>query len=310
MVKMKITLIGQADFGKSVLEAIINQGKDDLVGVFAPPDIDGKRQDPIVTSSLQNSIPLFQFSRLRDDEPIQVFKNLEPELCVMAFVTDIVPSEMINAPSKGTIQYHPSLLPRHRGPSSINWPIIKGETETGITIFWPDDGLDTGPILLQKTIPINEEDTLGKMYFKKMFPIGVDALLESIDLVRSGNAPRMIQDETQATYEGWCRSKDAIIDWSRSGRDLYNLIRGSDPQPGANTTFEGKTISLYQPSFSKTSTNNKPGTISSLDKDGLCISVNGGTLKIGRIRSKDYGKIPASEYASKTNLSKNDKFGT
>ena len=109
-----------------------------------------------------------------------------PDLCIMAYVTDIVPQEMISYPKLGTIQYHPSLLPKNRGPSSINWAIINGEDETGISIFWPDKGLDTGPILMQKKVKISEEDSVGSLYFNKLFPMGIEAILESIKKIKDG----------------------------------------------------------------------------------------------------------------------------
>ena len=163
----------------------------------------------------------------------------------MAFVTDFVPAEILEAPRLGTIQYHPSLLPKHRGPSSINWPIIFGETETGTTIFWPDDGLDTGPVLLQKRVSIGPDDTLGSLYFGQLFPLGVEAMVESVDLVRRGEAPRIAQDETQATYEGWCKDADARIDWQKPAEQVYNLVRGSNPRPGAHTTHQGGMLRLF-----------------------------------------------------------------
>src|SRR6266853_154518 len=137
------------------------------------------------------------------------------------------------SPAKGPIQYHPSLLPKYRGPSAINWPIIQGETETGLSIFWPDNGLDTGDVLLQKTTPIGFEDSLGSVYFDRLFPMGVDAMLESVDLVKAGKAPRIKQDESQATYEGRCTADNARIDWGKPWRQIHNLIRGCNPAPGA-----------------------------------------------------------------------------
>ena len=115
----------------------------------------------------------------------------------MAFVTLFVPEEFLNIPTHGSIQYHPSLLPAYRGASAINWPIIKGETETGLSIFWPDNGLDTGDVLLQKKTPIGPNDTLGTVYFDRLFPMGVEAMLESVDLVKAGKAPRIKQDEAK-----------------------------------------------------------------------------------------------------------------
>ena len=162
----------------------------------------------------------------------------------MAYVTLIVPEEVLNLPTRGTIQYHPSLLPRHRGPSSINWPIIMGETRTGLTIFWPNQGLDTGPILLQKEVEILDSDTLGSLYFDRLYPQGVAALLEAVGLVRAGTAPKIVQDESQATYEGWCKKEHVQIDWQKPLQEIWNLIRGADPQPGAWTTHEGATVQL------------------------------------------------------------------
>ncbi len=307
---MRIALIGQAAFGKAVLEAILEAGMDKVVGVFAPPDREGRPPDPISEAATAAGTPLFQFKRLRDQEAIDQFSAIEPELCVMAFVTDIVPMEMINSPSKGTIQYHPSLLPLHRGPSSINWPIVAGETETGLTIFWPDDGLDTGPVLLQKTTAISPDDTLGTVYFQRLFPMGVEAMIEAIDMVRDGTAPRVVQDESKATYEGWFRSKEAAIDWSKPGREIYNLVRGSDPQPGANSTLNGDKVSFYNASFEEGEQATSAGEVVSVSDDGIDVAVTGGTLRIGRVRGTDRKKVAASEFASAVQLSAGDRFGS
>ena len=157
---MRIALIGQAAFGESVLNAVVERGEN-VVGAFCPPDREARALDPIKVAAQDRDIPVFQFRRMRDAEAIDAFKGLNADLCIMAFVTDIVPEQVLQAPTRGTIQYHPSLLPRHRGPSSINWPIIQGEARTGLTIFWPDRGLDTGPILLQRETQIGPADTVG-----------------------------------------------------------------------------------------------------------------------------------------------------
>lgn len=306
---MRIALIGQAAFGTAVLEAINKAGKDDVVGIFAPPDREGRPQDAIVEAANAADLPLFQFKRLRDQAAIDQFNAIEPELCVMAFVTDIVPMDMINSPAKGTIQYHPSLLPLHRGPSSINWPIVAGETETGLTIFWPDDGLDTGPVLLQKTTEISPDDTLGSVYFQRLFPMGVDAMVEAIDLVREGKAPRIVQDESKATYEGWFKAKEAQIDWSKPGREIYNLVRGSDPSPGASTTVNGQGVIFYDASFSDGTQSARPGVVFQVSDEGADIAVTGGTLRIGRIRGADRKKVSAAEFAAAAQLSAGDRFG-
>ncbi len=225
----------------------------------------------------------------------------------MAYVIDIVPMEMINAPTKGTIQYHPSLLPLHRGPSSINWPIVNGETQTGLSIFWPDEGLDTGPLLIQKTVEIKPDDTLGSLYFEKLFPMGVEAMVEAIELVRQGKAPKIVQNEDDATYEGWFKAKDARIDWSRPGREIYNLIRGSDPQPGANSTLDGQTVSFYAASFTPGESIEPGGTVVAVGEQ-IEIVVSGGTISVGRVRGA-HGKVAAADFSEATGLKAGDRFG-
>ena len=306
---MRISIIGQSAFGKSVLEALAKNNVDEIVGGFAPPTREGRPDDPISESAHALNVPVFEFKRLRDKEAITQFKTVQPELCIMAFVTDIVPMEMINYPILGTFQYHPSLLPLHRGPSSINWPIINGESTTGLTIFWPDDGLDTGPVLMQKTVEIATKETLGDLYFKKLFPLGVEAIIESVELVRSGKAPKIVQDESMATYEGWCKADDVQVKWEENTSTVFNMIRGADPQPGANTTFNGTKLSLYDAAASSDNTA-IPGTVVSIGELGIQISTGDGAVNIGRVRESGSGKVTSYEWAESVGLAVGDLLGT
>jgi methionyl-tRNA formyltransferase len=228
-------------------------------------------------------------------------RSLEADLCVMAYVTLFVPQPALDAPKLGTIQYHPSLLPRHRGPSSINWPIIQGETKTGLSIFWPNEGLDEGPILLQKEVEIGPDDTLGSLYFNRLFPMGVDAMVEAIDLVRAGKAPRIEQDEKRATYESWCRKADAKIDWNRPAAEIYNLIRGTDPQPGAWTVIGGNEVQVYDSAVSRQS--GAPGNVVSVTDDGFEVAAADGSIVVQRVRPKGGKKMSAGEFAKDVGLS-------
>src|SRR5437870_3899324 len=228
---MRIVVHGQQAFGKAVLEALLKRG-DEVVAVYAAPEKPGQKIDPLKEAALAAGLPVHQPVSYRKPEVWEQFRALAPDLQVMAYVTLFVPEEFLKIPSQGSIQYHPSLLPKFRGPSSINWPIIKGETETGLSIFWPDNGLDTGDILLQKKTPISPDDTLGSVYFDRLFPMGVQAMLEAADLVLAGRHAEAAQDESQASYEGWCRSAEAEIDWTKPVDHVYNLIRGCNPAPG------------------------------------------------------------------------------
>lgn len=304
----RIALIGQAAFGESVLNALIDR-QENIVGVFCPPDRDGRPADPLKSAAQAHNIPVLQFRRMRNQDAIDAFRALNADLCVMAFVTDIVPDEILEAPAQGTIQYHPSLLPLHRGPSSINWPIIQGETKTGLTIFWPDKGLDTGPILLQKETEIGPDDTLGSVYFGRLFPMGVDAMVEAVNLVKSGNAPRIEQNHADATYEGWCRPADVVIDWNAPVGEIYNMIRGSDPSPGAGSTFGGDTLRLFRASKSDDQTAAEPGAITEVTHEGFRIAANGGSIFVGRVQAGRNRKVPAPEWAQSVSLKPGDKIG-
>src|SRR6202030_3611800 len=145
----------------------------------------GQKTDPLKEAAVAAKLPVYQPASYRKLEVSDEFRALKPDLQVMAFVTLFVPEDFLKIPTKGSIQYHPSLLPAGRGPSAINWPIIKGESETGLSIFWPDNGLDTGDVLMQKKTPIGPADTLGSVYFDRLFPMGVEAMLESVDLVKA-----------------------------------------------------------------------------------------------------------------------------
>jgi methionyl-tRNA formyltransferase len=307
---VKIALIGQAAFGNAVLEALLKQGEDSVVGVFCPPDAPGQALDPVKEAARAAAIPCFQFKRLRSAEAIAQFRALAPDLGVMAFVTDIVPVEILQAPRLGTIQYHPSLLPRHRGPSSINWPIIFGEKETGLTIFWPDAGLDTGPILLQKRTPIGPDDTQGSVYFERLFPMGVEALVEAVALVRAGRAPRIAQDESQASYEGWCRDEHAAIDWSQPAQRVYDLIRGCNPRPGAHTLCYAARLRVFDCELRAGDPGGAPGTVVALGAAGFEVAAgSGGRLLVKRVQPEGGRKLPAAEYAASTRLTVGGRLG-
>ena len=305
----RIALIGQAAFGESVLNALVEHGEN-IVGVFCPPDREGRPADPIKTAAEAHDIPVLQFRRMRNQDCIDAFLALNADLCVMAFVTDIVPDAILEAPTQGTIQYHPSLLPLHRGPSSINWPIIFGREKTGLTVFWPDKGLDTGPVLLQKETEIGPDDTLGSVYFGRLFPMGVDAMVEAVDMVKAGTAPRIEQNHDDATYEGWCRAEDVVIDWDKSVGEVYNLIRGSDPSPGSGSTFGDDSVRFFRASKSDGDAGGAPGEVTEITDDGFRIAANGGSIFVGRVQQGRQRKVNAPEWIEAVGLKVGDRFGS
>ena len=304
---MRIIVHGQQAFGEAVLKALLDRGED-IIAVYCAPDREGRPVDPIKTLAIEHDLPVYQPKSFKDPELWEECRALNPDLGVMAYVTKFVPEDFLYIPTKGTIQYHPSLLPLHRGPSSINWPIIMGSKKTGLSIFWPDNGLDTGPILLQKETEISDEDTLGSVYFDRLFPMGVEAMVESVDLVRDGKAPKIAQDESRAPYESWCRAGDVEIDWSKPVDEVYALIRGANPQPGAWTKHDGKTLQVFD-CRRVASVDGAPGEVVAIGEDGITVAAGGGALNLQRLRPEGDKQLKAAEFVSGSGIAVGAKLG-
>jgi len=302
---MRLIIVGQGPFGEKVLGALIER-REDVVGVFSPPD---KRGESMKELTERSGIVFFGTSRMKNPEVYDMYVKLRPDLAMLAFVTDIIPRRLLDIPSLGTICYHPSLLPRHRGASAMNWAIIMGDTRTGLTIFWVDKGIDTGPILLQKEVEIGPNETTGSLYFNTLFPMGVHAMVEAVELIKKGRAPRIPQDDSKATYEPPCDDRVAALDFERPIKNVYNFIRGCDPQPGAYTTFRGKKVRLYDAKMESLPIEKKAGEIISFDEDSVQIAVMEGIIKIGKLRVEKGEKVGAMEFAQSVDLKKGDRLG-
>ena len=307
---MRIVVHGQQAFGRAVLEALIKRGEN-VVAVYVAPEKPGAKDDPLREAALAAKLPVRQPKSYREPQVWEEFRALEPDLQVMAFVTLFVPEEFLGIPTHGSIQYHPSLLPAYRGPSAINWPIIKGETETGLSIFWPDNGLDTGDVLLQKRTPISPTDTVGSVYFDRLFPMGVAAMLEAVDLVKAGKAPRLKQDAAKASYEGRCGADNAHIDWGRPWQEIDRLVRGCNPAPGAWGKLDGRAVKIFDakplPARDPKGIAGRMGQIVALEPDGFVVVCADGRFKVTRVQA-DGPKLAANEFASAAKLAPGMRF--
>jgi len=316
---MRIALIGQAAFGEAVFRALRDAGEQ-VVAVSSVTGTD-ERPDPLWAAAGDAGIVRFPTGRLKKPPVLEAYAATRPDLCVMAFVTHILPERVLTAPRLGTIQYHPSLLPRHRGRSAINWAVRQGDTTTGITVFWVDEGIDTGPILLQSKVDIAPDDTVGSLYFERLFPMGVEALVEAVRLVREGRAPSMPQDESLATYEHPADDTNSGIAWMRPAREVYDLIRGSNPQPGAHAVlyttrvriFDARLTLLDDPdSTGGTMTTAAgtypagPGTILAFEADHIDVALLGGVLHIRRAQRIGGTKLAAAAFASEMGVAVGD----
>lgn len=305
---MRIVLIGQAAFGAKTLEALLSKGEE-IVALYTRPDKPGAKVDPVKESAQAKGIPVFQPPTYKDDQVFARYRELKPDLTILAFVTDIIPPCYLEAPTRGTICYHPSLLPRHRGGSAINWAIIMGDARTGLTIFWPDGGIDTGPILLQKEIAVGPEDTTGSLYFNRLFPMGIEAILESVPLIGENRAPRLPQDEASATYEPLCDDRVAAIHWSKPANEIHNLVRGCDPQPGAYTHWHGERVRLLGATLRPGATDQSPGAVVAIDRDGVHVAVTEGRLVVSSVRGASGGKMSAANWGAENGLKEGDYLG-
>jgi methionyl-tRNA formyltransferase len=296
---MRIAIIGQQAFGEAVLEAFAARG-DAVAGVFVAPERPGGRPDPLHAAATGCGVPVFPTSSYSAADTIASLRGLEVDLAIMAYVTQFVPQAFCGVPRYGTIQFHPSLLPEHRGPSALNWAVILGKRRTGLSIFRPVDGLDEGPIILQREVAISPDDTVASLYFDKVFPLGVAALLEAADLVAAGKTEERQQDERDASYEGWVREAEARINWANPLELVYNLIRGCNPSPGAWTTAGDRRLQVFDcrkiaaRRFAEVK-GLKPGQVVNTTASGFMVHAQGGFIEVLRCRFGDGKKITGGE---------------
>ena len=294
---MRVAIIGQQDFGKATMDAFLTRGHE-VAAVFCAPE--KSRPDPLRLAAEAAGLTVHQFPKLTDPEALDAMKQANVQVGVMAFVTQFVPQSLCDIPAFGTIQFHPSLLPLHRGASSMSWSIILGRKETGFSIFRPTDGLDEGPVIKMVTVPIEDEDTMGSLYFGKIFPLGVTALVETAQAVVAGTAAAVAQYEPNAGYEGIVRDAESHINWASHVDITYNLIRGCNPAPGAWTTVDGKKLFLFEctkriaRTFSEVK-GKKIGQIVAHTGSSLVIHGQGGFIEVHRVRPDGGRKIAAGE---------------
>jgi len=293
---MRVAIFGQAAFGVDVFNALKNENID-IVGVSTPRE--QGRLDPLQEAAENAKIPIITTPDLKKNDFFEEYLSWQAQLLVFAFVTDIVRKNVLDAAEYGAIQYHPSLLPLYRGRSAMNWPIINGATKTGLSIFWVDEGIDTGPILLQREVDISYEESMGSLYFNKLYPLGIQSLVDSVKMVQDGSAPHIEQNHKNASYEPPCGPEHSEIDFMKPGWIIYNLIRGCDPQPGASAQLDSDQIRLFGASYMPSTQVDPPGTVLEVDSEGARIACIGSILNVKRIQKKGERKIDAVQLLTK-----------
>lgn len=299
----RIIFMGTPDFAVPSLKALL-ENDENVVCVVTQPDRPKGRgrklsSPPVKELAQAAAIPVLQPESIKGADFLLSLKNYEPDLIALTAYGKILPAELINLPPQGTINVHGSLLPKYRGAAPVQWAVINGETETGITIMQMDAGIDTGDILLQEKIFIAPTDTAGTMSVK-LAELGGAALAKAIDLLRHDKLTPVKQDDSQASRAPLLAKKDGLVEWSKSAAQLSCLIRGLDPWPSAYTILTGKRLRLFSPEVVESScghsTFKDPGTVCWSDRNGLLVTTGNGCLLIKEIQAEGARRLDVEAY--------------
>ena len=296
---MKILFLGTAEFACPSLEALLASPYE-LLGVITQPDRPRGRGQKLVPSpvkslALKANLPIYQPEKVREPSFLKVLESLRPDLMAVVAYGQILSAAVLSIPSNGCVNVHGSLLPKYRGAAPIVRAILGGESRTGVTTMFMDPGMDTGPILLTEETEIGEEDTAGTLH-DRLSQMGARLLLRTLEgLEASALTPRP-QDHSQATYAPKIEKEEARIDWKAPARQLYNLIRGFDPWPGAFTSWAGRVLKLFHPGFGENETRESPGTIVQASREGLRIATSHGFLLIREVQMENRPRMGVAEF--------------
>jgi methionyl-tRNA formyltransferase len=296
--EIRTLFMGTPDFALQALQGLIDAGCN-LIGVYTQPDRPkgrGKQlaAPPIKDLALQHDIPVYQPLKLRQPETVAELEALAPDLIVVVAYGQILPKSVLDIPRHGCINVHASLLPRYRGAAPINKAIIDGETETGITTMYMDVGLDTGDMLIKKSLTIGPQETAGELH-DRLAVLGRETMEETLQQLCAGTLQREVQDDDLSTYAAMMKKEDCRIDWCRSAVEVHNQIRGLDPWPGAYTSLNGELLKLARTSPEVT-TGGKPGSIISVGNNSVSIACGTGTLLVKELQLAGRKRLAAADF--------------
>ena len=309
---MRVLFMGTPDIATGCLQKLIDE-KYDIIGVVTQPDKPQNRgkklgMPPVKELALKYDIPVYQPIKARDEEFVATLKELNPDIIVVVAFGQILPKSILDIPKFGCINVHVSLLPKYRGAAPINWVIINGEEKTGVTTMYMDEGLDTGDMILTSEFALDDEITAGELH-DIMKEEGAKVLKETIDLIEKGEAPSIKQNHDEFTYAPMMSKSLGQIDYSKSAKDIHNLVRGVNPWPSAYTTYEGKTMKVWKTKVLNESANKPCGTILKVDKDGIRVATNENILLIEEIQMPNKKRVAVCEYIKGNKIEENTILG-
>ena len=305
---MKLIFMGTPDFAVPCLESLINAGHE-VLGVFTQPDKPvGRKQimtpPDVKVCAVKHGLTVYQPNSMRDGTAMEIIRELDPEVMVVAAYGKILPKEMLDFPRYGCINVHGSLLPKYRGAAPIQWSVINGDAETGVTIMQMGEGVDTGDILLQRAIPIGVDDTAESM-FEKLSNLGGEAIVEALDLLERGKLVPEKQDESLATHASMLNKEIALIDWNKTGTQVHNLVRGLYSWPIAYTILGGKKLKIIRTSPCEKS--GKAGTVIALDP--LTVACGDGSVIIRELQLEGKKRMDSKTFLVGHQLTIGEQLG-
>ena len=309
---MRILFMGTPDIAVGCLQKIIDE-KHDIIGVVTQPDKPvgrGKKMGmpPVKELALKYDLPVYQPIKARDEEFVNRIKDLNPDLIVVVAFGQILPKSILDIPKFGCVNVHVSLLPKYRGAAPINWVIINGEDKTGVTTMYMDEGLDTGDMILTSEFELNDEITAGELH-DIMKEEGAKVLKETIDLIEKGEAPRIPQNHDEFTYAPMMNKTLGQIDFSKSAKEIHNLVRGVNPWPSAYTTYKGQTMKIWKTKVLSEASDKAPGTILKVDKEGIRVSTKDNVILISEIQMPGKKRVLVEEYIKGNSIETNEILG-
>ncbi len=303
MTGLRLVFMGTPEFAASILQKLIDRGEQLVAAVTQPDRPKGRGQKlvapPVKLLADGHGIPVLQPARVRAPEFVDAMREIQPDLIVVAAFGQILPQALLEVPRYGCINVHASLLPRYRGAAPINWCIINGETETGVTIMQMNAGLDTGDMLLKRATPIGPDED-AQLLHDRLAAIGADALGEALDLLVEGRLIPEKQDDLLANYAPMLKKEDGFIDWNREPAAIMNLVRGLNPWPGAYTVLDGKMLKIYR--CRVTDGRGTPGTVLLADRSGVVVACREGGLVIEELQLEGKKRLPARDFLAGYNI--------